>query len=285
MKRAAELLVAFTLATGAAPPASPLKGIHVVIHEVRAGETAAGILKKYGTTKSTLETLNPGLDLEGLKGGERLRILSRPGVFQKVQPGLTVSDIALVYEINRDELLKINDITNPRKIRAGSELFIPDRGPLPARKRNWLAKQVKERNYRVPRGLFGNPLEIGRRLVASDQFGDRRHPITRKLQKHTGIDLVAPWGTPIVAARAGTVKFAGRNGGYGIMVILEHDLGYETYYAHATDISVRAGEQVAESQVIGRVGATGDVTAPHLHFEIRRYGSPRNPARYLQRYF
>ncbi len=276
--------LALILLLAASAAHSSLHGIHVTVHEVRAGETAESLLKRYRTTRGTLESLNPGLDLDSLAAGVRIRILSRPGIFQKVQPGVTVSDLALAYQISNEDLLDINGIADPRKLQAGSEIFIPDRGPLSPAKRALLKRNLKRRAREAPKGMFGRPLGTERRLVISDGFGNRRNPISGKPQKHLGIDLVAPWGTPILAARDGSVTFVGRKGGYGKLVILKHANGYESYYAHATEITVRVGEKVSRGQAIGRVGATGDVTAPHLHFELRRWGVPWNPAPYLRRY-
>ncbi|MEK7766814.1 MAG: M23 family metallopeptidase, partial [bacterium] len=138
---------------------------------------------------------------------------------------------------------------------------------------------------RAPRGLFGKPLAVPGRLVMSDGFGRRLHPITGEPQLHAGSDFVAPYGTPILAARDGTVEYSGIKGGYGKLVILRHAGDYETYYGHATELFVKEGDAVVAGQVIARVGATGDATAPHLHFEIRQGGSPKNPQRYMRGFF
>jgi len=99
---------------------------------------------------------------------------------------------------------------------------------------------------------------------------------------HTGIDLAAPYGTPIVAAKSGQVQVAGWSSfGYGFHVILDHGGGVETLYAHMSRIAVRPGQWVEAGQVIGYVGSTGWSTGPHLHFEVRVNGVPRNPLAYL----
>jgi len=99
---------------------------------------------------------------------------------------------------------------------------------------------------------------------------------------HTGIDLAAPYGTPIVAAKAGQVEVAGWSSmGYGFHVVLDHGGGVETLYAHMSRIAVRAGQWVEAGQVIGYVGSTGWSTGPHLHFEVRVNGVARNPLAYL----
>jgi murein DD-endopeptidase MepM/ murein hydrolase activator NlpD len=101
---------------------------------------------------------------------------------------------------------------------------------------------------------------------------------------HAGVDLVAPWGTPILAARDGRVKYTGWKGAYGKLVILAHANGWETFYGHCTEFLVREGDEVKAGAPIARLGATGSVTAPHLHFELRQGGGTRNPAKYLARF-
>jgi murein DD-endopeptidase MepM/ murein hydrolase activator NlpD len=86
---------------------------------------------------------------------------------------------------------------------------------------------------------------------------------------HTGIDLAASWGTPVHAAMAGRVEYAGWQGGYGYTVVLLHDGGLRTLYAHLSRWSVRIGQSVVQGAVIGAAGATGNATGPHLHFEVR----------------
>ena len=94
---------------------------------------------------------------------------------------------------------------------------------------------------------------------------------------HAGIDIAAPTGTPIYAARAGTVLVAGRQGGYGIAVVIDHGGGMTTRYAHQSRLVTRQGRSVAQGELIGYVGSTGKSTGPHLHLETRYGGEPRNP--------
>ncbi len=98
---------------------------------------------------------------------------------------------------------------------------------------------------------------------------------------HAGIDIGAGSGTPIRAAKAGTVIFAGSQGGYGNVVIIDHGGGLTTLYAHQSRLGTNDGADVAQGEVVGFVGSTGHSTGPHLHFETRVGGSPQNPRRYL----
>jgi hypothetical protein len=97
-------------------------------------------------------------------------------------------------------------------------------------------------------------------------------------RNHTGIDFPQPMGTYVGAAGRGVVTFAGWNsGGYGNLMVVRHRLGFETWYAHLSRISVSRGQRVVGGSTIGRVGSTGHATGPHLHFEVRRFGSPIDP--------
>lgn len=114
-------------------------------------------------------------------------------------------------------------------------------------------------------------------------FGWRRHPITRKQDFHSGIDIAGRgiYGNPIYATAKGTVSFAGYRSSYGYLVIIEHGYGFSTYYAHQSKIRVKVGQSVERGTVIGYVGNSGQSTGPHLHYEVRRWGNPVNPTNYL----
>ncbi len=107
----------------------------------------------------------------------------------------------------------------------------------------------------------------------SSLFGFRLHPISGDQRFHAGTDIAAPQGTPVLAAQDGTVAAAGEAGGYGLMVVLEHDLEeatLESRYAHLSEIFVESGKAVKKGDVVGLVGSTGNSTGPHLHFEMRQ---------------
>ena len=112
----------------------------------------------------------------------------------------------------------------------------------------------------------------------TSSFGMRFHPILGFSRMHQGMDFGAPMGAPIVAATDGIVGFAGRHGGHGNYVRLNHGGGISTGYAHMSRIIARPGEHVRQGQLIGYVGSTGLSTGPHLHYEVFRNGQPINPA-------
>ncbi len=115
----------------------------------------------------------------------------------------------------------------------------------------------------------------------SSDFGPRRDPFTGKRRIHEGIDLAAPTGTPVHPWQAGTVSYSGWMRGYGRIVIVDHDDGTQTRYAHNSANLVDRGDRVAPDTPLARVGSTGRSTGPHLHFELHRNGRPVNPLEVL----
>jgi hypothetical protein len=112
----------------------------------------------------------------------------------------------------------------------------------------------------------------------SSGYGWRLHPIKKTRKFHTGLDLSAKTGTPVCAAGSGMVAKAGMTKGYGNLIIIDHGDGLTTRYAHLSKINVKEGNEVEGGQLIGKVGSTGQSTGPHLHFEVRVDGRPKNPA-------
>ncbi|QXE24302.1 peptidase M23B [Richelia sinica FACHB-800] len=115
----------------------------------------------------------------------------------------------------------------------------------------------------------------------SSPFGWRIHPILGYRRFHAGLDFAASYGSMIRAADSGTVIFAGWYGGYGKAVIIDHGQGITTLYGHSSELYVAEGQTVQKGQAIAAVGSTGLSTGPHLHFEVRRDGTPVDPADYL----
>jgi murein DD-endopeptidase MepM/ murein hydrolase activator NlpD len=117
--------------------------------------------------------------------------------------------------------------------------------------------------------------------VLMSSYGERADPFSGEGAYHTGVDISAPLGTRVHATADGIVVFADRFGGYGRLVIIDHGNGYETYYAHLSRVDVIDGQEIRQGALVGAVGATGRVTAPHLHYEVRVHKAPVNPYRYL----
>lgn len=126
----------------------------------------------------------------------------------------------------------------------------------------------------------------GRRPTAAGRpgspFGNRIDPFTKRLSFHPGLDIVAPTGTPILAAAGGRVIFAGQKAGYGNAVEIDHGNGFVTRYGHASKIGVQVGQIVLPREPIAAVGSTGRSTGPHLHFEVIAQGAQVDPEGYLE---
>jgi len=202
---------------------------------------------------------------------------ARPaGMRHEVAAGENLYRIGKAYGVSHRELARVNGIRNPDRIEVGQVILIPHaerRLPVrvitPAR-----ARADRPSTPELPAGPapFLWPLQGG---VISSDFGPRG------ASHHDGIDIAAVVGAPVRAARAGTVLYSDTLRGYGNVLILEHDAGYATVYAHNRANLARVGDVVRQGDTIASVGATGKASGPNLHFEIRKDNVARNPRFYL----
>jgi len=148
-----------------------------------------------------------------------------------------------------------------------------------------VAEEARQQRYRdmnlAHDGIFHWPVPTHHHI--SSPFGTRVHPISGRTDNHCGIDIPAPTGTRINAAAPGVVTLSSWHGGFGHTVIIYHGDGYHTLYAHNSRNRVSVGDEVTRGQHIADVGSTGVSTGPHLHFTIRRNGTPINPAPFFNR--
>jgi lipoprotein NlpD len=215
----------------------------------------------------------------------------RRGVFHAVHPGETLYRIARAYGTSVEEICKENGVADPARLESSSLLFIPGAertvevppqaaGEEKIEPRSQRRAQPSQIPRAVPGALDpaagGEPLSWPVHGVLVSGFG------MRDREQHEGIDLAAPEGTPIVAASAGTVLFAGEQRGYGRLVLVRHARGLVTIYAHNAVNLVAAGQTVARGQTIARVGRSGRATGPHLHFEVRVETRPRDPLGFVR---
>jgi murein DD-endopeptidase MepM/ murein hydrolase activator NlpD len=126
------------------------------------------------------------------------------------------------------------------------------------------------------RAFLASPMEFSR---VTSGFAMRFHPIAQSWRQHLGVDYAAPQGTPVRSVGDGVVDFAGRQNGYGNVILVRHTNDRSTLYAHLSRIDVRKGQRIEQGQRIGAVGATGWATGPHLHFEFRVNGRHQDPLR------
>ena len=198
------------------------------------------------------------------------------GLRHRVGRGENLYRIGKAYGVSPDSLARVNGIKNPSRIEVGQTIVIPHaRRELPVGMITPERAQYDRPTAReLPRGPspFLWPVEGGR---LSSPFGPRGE------SHHDGIDISSVEGSPVRAARGGRVLYSDRLRGYGNLVIVGHDDGYATVYAHLQEKRVQPGTDVRQGQVIAMVGRTGKTSGPNLHFEIRKDNVARNPLFYL----
>ena len=233
-------------------------------YSVGKGDTISGITRKFGLTNiSTLIGINDIGNVRHIKVGQTLTIPSIDGLTYVVQPNDTIAGLSVRYKIPVEDILDTNDLSSSTLLE-GQKLFIPGAKLDSA----YLRKAMGE--------LFTYPLSGKWRLTS--KFGKRRDPITGVPSSHTGIDLAIAEGTPIKAAMSGKVLAIGFTNVYGNYIILDHENGYQTLYAHMQKPSpLKKGQNVNQGMKIGQVGNTGYSTGPHLHFTVYKNGKLIDP--------
>ena len=299
-----------------APPPPP-KRAEQITYKVKKKDTVPAIAKRYGVKQDTILMNNKNALNNKMKVGDTITFPSIDGLYYKLEKNDTLAKIAKKYGISVVDIVDYNNI-NPKKLKAGSTIFLKGvtlqkykdvEGRLIAaqqakedKKKN--KEKEKEKPEKPPKGAKGSAPpppppqddDDGGKSAAysgagfaypvryagvSSPFGNRYHPVLKRYILHTGVDLVAKY-VPLRAAKAGVVTFAGNMSGYGKIIIIRHDNGYETRYAHLSVISTNVGEHVNQGDLIGKTGNSGRTTGAHLHFEIRQNGVPKNPMKYLR---
>lgn len=238
---------------------------------IQKGDTISDISKEYKIKTDYIYANNMGQNLKVLKVGEKIKIPTEDGIFYTVKKGDTFEKISKNFAVNIDTIKTDNEID---KLLIGTQIFLRE----PKISKYMYSVNKKTGKVRTVSG-FTNPLVA---MSLTSGYGTRNHPVLKRVLAHGGVDLKAKTGTKIMAAKSGVVAFAGRMSGYGKIVIIKHDNGYETRYAHLSRISVKKGQKVSTKECIALSGATGRVTGPHLHFEIRKNGRVVNPLKYLK---
>ena len=297
----------------ASPP--PPKRAEQITYKVKKKDTIPAIAKRYGIKQDTILMNNKNALNNKMKVGDTITFPSIDGLYYKLEKNDTLSKIAKKYGISIVDIVDYNNV-NPKRLKAGTTIFLKGvtlqkykdvEGRLIAAqqaKEDKKKNKDKEKPEKPPKGTkdappppppqddgddggkaasysgagFAYPV---RYAGVSSPFGNRYHPVLRRYILHTGVDLVAKY-VPLRAAKAGVVTFAGNMSGYGKIIIIRHDNGYETRYAHLSVISTNVGEHVNQGDLIGKTGNSGRTTGAHLHFEIRQNGVPKNPMKYLR---
>lgn len=224
-------------------------------------------------------TINSSLFLAGKNAG-----LASPVVMELAN--IFAWDIDFAQDIQRGDQFKVmyeEKYLDNKKIGNGAVLAVEFVNKNKTYKAVRYTDKEGYTNYYTPEGesmrkaFLRMPIDFAR--ISSHFNLNRKHPVLHTIRAHKGTDYAAPRGTPIKAAGDGKVIHAGRKGGYGNTVIIQHGQGYQTLYAHMHNFGrdIKAGSRVRQGQVIGYVGTTGLSTGPHLHYEFHVNGVPRNP--------
>ena len=212
-------------------------------------------------------------------------------IFRQLEEAMTISVKPL------DKMFKaagMNPDSILRQVRRGysgqggplTPLSFSTKGEEPspdASRANRILNQMDRLNlYRIAatKAPFAIPVKSGFRFTSG--FGYRRDPKTGGRRLHKGVDFAGPVGTPLYATADGVVTHAGWSSGYGRLVKVQHEFGIETRYAHMNKIRVKVGQRVSRGDRIGDMGASGRVTGPHLHYEVRIGGKAVNPMTYIK---
>jgi len=246
--------------------------LDVVTYTVQAGDTVQSIATLFGLQPTTVMWANSAIEdaPDLLRIGQEVTILPINGVYHTVTQSDTLETIAEEYKVEPEPIAtcEYNHLEPPNYlIKEGTRLIVPG-GEKP-----YVPKVVTSYAGAVPEGARGT--------------GGFQWPVLGTITQgywygHRAIDVGAPTGSAVMAADGGFIGFAGwTDVGYGYLIVVDHANGFATYYAHLSNIYVFEGQAVERGQVIGAVGSTGWSTGPHLHFEVRYYGTPQNSWAYL----
>lgn len=237
----------------------------ISIYVVRPGDSLSGIAKMFNVSVNTIVWANDLKRASAIQEGQTLIILPVTGLRHTVVKGETVGSIAKKYKGDVNEILQFNDLSSGATLLAGQVILIPSGEEpvsvsLPSRPGR---TAVRGGSGPVYDGYYLQPLVGGVK--------------TQGLHGYNGVDLASRSGNDILASAAGQViisKNSGWNGGYGKYVVIRHDNKTQTLYSHLSEALASVGQEVAQGEVIGKLGSTGNSTGPHLHFEIRGAKNP-----------
>jgi murein DD-endopeptidase MepM/ murein hydrolase activator NlpD len=229
-------------------------------YKVIKGDSVSKISAKFGVSMDAIISSNEIRNARRLREGETLRIPNIDGIPYTVKKGDSLTSISKTYNVPLEVILDVNDLSSAN-IKEGIALFIP-------------GARMPSGDLRLALGdLFIYPI----RKNISSNFGWRKDPFTGEQSYHSGIDMKANSGTAVKAAMDGTVSVVSNSRVYGNFIIMSHDNGYQTLYAHLSAFSVKQGDKLIQGKKIGEVGNTGLSTGPHLHFGVFKNGKWVNP--------
>jgi len=198
-----------------------------------------------------------------------------------VSPGDTLSKIARAHDTTVANLMELNALSDPNALAVGMVLYLDTlRGSARVPSKTTVARTgtgtANTKKQSSAKAHVKYPMRWPVVGNVTTKFGKKKAG-----SPHDGIDISAPKGSPVKAAQKGKVVYSDFHGGYGNLVIVKHSSGLLSVYAHNMENLVKKGDPVSQGQVIAYVGDTGKIAGPHLHFEIRRGASPKNPLNFL----
>lgn len=254
--------------------AKPIKLTNYIVKE---GDTLWSIANAFDLDINSLFGCNKLSDANVLKVGAAIRVPNQDGLLYTLRTGQTVDQLAKEHGIYVEAILLANGLKPKESVPAGREIFLP--GAKVTSNADAGGKKGSQAKAEAASNMaFRWPIS-GR---ISSKFAWRKDPIRRGRDFHTGLDIAAPHGRAIVASLGGKVVHAGWMGGYGQTIVISHSNGMTTLYGHCSKLTVQKGATVKKGDRIALVGSTGRSTGNHLHFEIRKNGSPLNPLKYLR---
>lgn len=249
------------------------------IYIVRPGDTISDIATVFGVSTNTIRWRNNIGSKEYIRAGQELRIPPANGVYHKIAKGDTLGGIAKKYSADTDDVKTFNGIVDVSGLQIGKEIFVPGgkgavTGGSSSSSSPSRTRIITSAPSQIPASELGEwiwPVNGGvvTQGYANTSFANRSGYY--KANHHGGVDIGAPRGTEILAAKSGTVSISktGYNGGYGNYIEIKHPDGTRTRYGHNTKNLVKVGQKVVQGQVIATMGSTGRATGSHVHFEVR----------------
>lgn len=281
---------------------------------VQSGDTVASIARRFSVNVGTVIWANNLGTRAFIKPGLELKIPPISGLLLTIKSGDTIEKLAKKYQADAEEIYSVNHLNKNHALAVGDELVIP--GGIPPETPSVPTRTTVAVRVDVPKTNIKNKsYDIYQELTKTNTDTRTKPPdvippiakekgddtvskvVTTKLLwpthlhvinqyygwKHTGVDIDGDYTDPMYASADGVVEQAGwNNGGYGLMILIDHKNGLKTRYGHASKLFVSPGDTVKRGQVIAMVGTTGRSTGTHLHFEVYSNGKRQNPLAYIR---
>lgn len=249
-----------------------------IFYTVESGDSVSTIAEEYGVSVNTILWENDLNAYSLIRPGTKLAVLPVSGVSHSVKSGDNLASLAKKYGVEVEKIIEINNLGENESLAVGQKLIIPGG-----------AKTGYVKSSAVVYSGLSAIKDLVKTPDATPVAGNKMnwptegHRITQYYSwKHHGLDIANKVGTPLYAADAGTVEYAGWGTGYGNTILIDHGGGKKTRYAHLSKFYIEKGDKVDKGETIGAMGSTGWSTGSHLHFEVIIDGAKYNPLNYIK---